>query len=177
MEIELRNFIIRQLDTSESDKVFDLINNNRTRLENYFAGTVKETKTKVDTIIFCQNVEVRRANKEYYPFVIIDPSTSKYIGWIDVKNIDWRIPKAELGYFIDESYTGQGLISEGLALVIEYINKEFDFKKLLLRIGSDNPKSAKIARFNNFELEGNIRRDYKTSSGNLVDLQYFGKLF
>jgi len=177
MDIELRNYIIQPLDTKKHDAVFQLINENRPRLENYFAGTSRETETKEDAKIFCQSVESRRLKKEYFPFVIIDPTNSQYIGWIDVKNIDWSIPKAELGYFIDKSFTGKGIISEGLGLVIEHINQEFDFKKLLLRISSDNHKSTQIALRNNFQLEGTIRRDYKTASGEIVDLQYYGKVF
>lgn len=177
MEIPLKNYIIRPLNTNNYEAVFQLIDENRSRLENYFAGTTQDTKTKEETEKFCQSVEKRRLNKEYFPFVIIDPKTSRYIGWIDVKNIDWKIPKAELGYFLDKSYTGKGIISEGLPLVIKHINQEFHFKKLLLRIGSDNPKSTQIALRNNFQLEGTIRRDYKTTSGKIVDLQYYGKIF
>ena len=177
MEIALRNYIIRPLNTKDYDSVFQLINDNRSNLRNYFAGTSKETATIEDTKVFCQNVEDRRLKKEYFPYVIIEPTNAQYIGWIDVKNIDWSIPKAELGYFLDKSYTGKGIITEGLSLVIEHINQEFHFKKLLLRIGSDNPKSMQIAIRNDFQLEGTIRRDYKTSSGAIVDLQYYGKIF
>jgi len=177
MEIKFRDYIIRPLNTSKFQDVFNLINENRSRLENYFAGTVRETKTNTSTRIFCQEIEKRRNKKEYFPFVIMLAGTSKLIGWIDVKNIDWNIPKAELGYFLDKNHTGNGIISEGLSLIIEHINSEYNFKKLLLRIGSDNPKSTQIALNNNFELEGIIRRDYKTSSGDLVDLQYYGKIY
>ena len=30
---------------------------------------------------------------------------------------------------------------------------------------------------NGFELEGTIRRDYKTTKGEVVDLNYYGKVF
>lgn len=177
MEIKFRNYIIKPLDVSKSDEVFQLINQNRPRLENYFAGTVSETKTKSSTKLFCSAIDKRRSKKEYFPFVILEISSLKLIGWIDVKNIDWKIPKAELGYFLDKEYTGQGIITEGLSLVIDYINQSYKFKKLLLRIGTDNPKSAQIALNNNFQLEGTIRRDYITTNGNLVDLQYYGRIF
>lgn len=177
MEILFRDYVISPLDTTKPEKTFKLINENRSRLENYFAGTVKKTTTLKDTEIFCEEIKQKRDHKEYFPFSISDHRTSKYIGWIDVKNIDWEIPKAELGYFLDHSYTGKGIISEGLSLLIGHINELYGFKKLLLRIGSDNPKSTKIALNNDFELEGTIRRDYKTTDGNIVDLQYFGRLF
>ena len=99
MLIAFNDYVICSLDSSKSDEVFDLINENRTRLENYFAGTVSETQTKQLTKTFCEDVDMRRAKKEYFPYVIIDSGTSKFIGWIDVKNIDWKIPKAEFRIF------------------------------------------------------------------------------
>ncbi len=177
MEIRFRDYKILPLDVLLFEDVFQLIEDNRPRLENYFAGTVSETKTIASTKLFCQEIEKRRIKKEYFPFVIMLSDTSELIGWIDLKNIDWKIPKGELGYFLDKNYTGKGIISEGLSLVIEHINDKYSFKKLLLRIGSDNPKSTGVALKNNFELEGTIRRDYKTTNGDLVDLQYYGKIF
>ncbi len=170
-------FTIQLLNTVSSHLFFLLINKNRERLEDFFAGTVKYTQTPEDTHRYCMEIEQKIERKEYFPYLIIDSETEKIIGFIDVKNIDWNIPKAELGAFIDKDYEGRGIITRVLKIVIDRIVSQHGFKKLLCRISDRNTRSINVALRCGFELEGTIRRDYRTTDGTLVDLNYYGKLF
>ena len=53
----------------------------------------------------------------------------------------------------------------------------FNFKKIYCRAASENTRSINAILGYGFELEGTLRRDYKTTDGRLVDLNYYGKLF
>ncbi|AUP81720.1 N-acetyltransferase [Flavivirga eckloniae] len=171
------NFKIAPLEINESEKFFNLIDTNRKRLEDFFAGTVSKTRTLHDTITYCHEIKQKEKDKSYFPFIIRDLQTDAFIGLIDIKNIDWNIPKAEIGYFIDAKYEGQGVISKALGLVIEYLSETYHFKKLLCRSNSRNIGSIAVAKKNGFTLEGTIKRDYKTTKGELVDLDYYGRIF
>ena len=170
------NYIIRQVCEEDADNYFSLIDNNRKRLEDFFAGTVSKTKTPEDTKLFVSEIIKKSEAKTYLPFVIVDTSTQQIIGYIDVKSIDWNIPKAELGCFIDEKYAGQGISNKALSKITEYCFDVLKFNKLFLRTHQDNISSRRIAEKNGFEVEGVIRQDYKTTKGELVDLIYYGKL-
>ena len=116
-------------------------------------------------------------NKSYLPFIIVNKENNDFIGYVDVKNIDWGVPKAELGYFIDLEYEGKGIISQALAVIIDNLTKKYQFKKLLCRVNSQNLGSINVALKNGFELEGTIRNDYRTTDNKVVDLNYYGKVF
>jgi ribosomal-protein-serine acetyltransferase len=62
-------------------------------------------------------------------------------------------------------------------LLVDYLVEAYQFKKLLCRANNKNAGSLKVALKNGFELEGTIRRDYKTTEGELVDLNYYGRIF
>ena len=175
--INFKNYKIVLLKAHQSELFFKLIDDNRKRLEAFFAGTVSRTKTLDDTIVYGKLIEQRINEKSYFPYIIVDKKSDLFIGLIDVKNIDWSIPKAEIGYFIDANYEGKGVISEGLGLLLAYLVNTYKFKKLLCRTSSKNIGSLKVALKNGFELEGTIRRDYKTTKGELVDLNYYGRIF
>jgi ribosomal-protein-serine acetyltransferase len=175
--IHFGNYKIMLLESHQGESFFKLLDANRKRLEAFFAGTVSRTKTLKDTINYCKLIEERITEESYFPFAIVDKSSCAFIGLIDVKNIDWSIPKAEIGYFIDEQYEGKGIISEGLGLLVDYLIEAYQFKKLLCRANNKNAGSLKVALKNGFELEGTIRRDYKTTEGELVDLNYYGRIF
>ena len=174
---QFENFAIVEFNTDQGEQLFQLINDNRSRLENFFPGTVALTKTLKDTLDYCKVIKQRRKNKAYFPFIIIDKADNNYVGFIDIKNISWKIPKAEVGYFIDQKYEGKGVVSKALSLVLDFVVEKYGFKKLLSRIGTKNIGSCKVALKNGFELEGTIRNDFKTAKGEIVDLNYYGKIF
>ena len=176
MQLHFDSFNIVDFDTKKVLNFFNLIDSNRTRLEDFFAGTVSRTKTLEDTNNYCDIIEQKVKDKSYFPYIITNKDNA-FIGLVDIKNIDWNLPKAEIGYFIDSNYEGKGIISKALGSVVEYLVDTYKFKKLLCRVGSNNQGSIRVALKSNFELEGTIRCDYKTTKGEIVDLNYYGKVF
>ena len=175
--IQFENYKISLLEVDQSELFFNLMKDNTKRLEDFFAGIISETKTLDDTIEYCQEVAQRIKDKTYLPYIITDTNCSKIIGLIDVKNIDWKIPKAELGAFIDADYENKGVITKAAILVVNHIVEKYQFKKLLCRANSRNKGSISVILKSGFEFEGTIRNDYCTTKGEIVDLNYYGRVF
>lgn len=177
MEVQLENYLARKIRSEDAPLFFQLIENNRPRLEDYFSGTVDKTQSLEATTAYCKTIEQLIADKSYFPYLLINTSKQEVIGLIDFKNIDWSIPKAEMGAFIDSNYEGLGIISQLGDALIKLVVKEFQLKKIYCRAAAENKRSIKTILRNGFELEGTIRRDYKTTDGRIVDLNYYGKLY
>lgn len=168
------HYTIRLIAIEDLEDYFSLIQSNRQRLEDFFAGTVAITKTLEKTKTHLGNVIMLNQKKNYYSFVVIDDTTHKLIASLQVKNMDWSIPKAELGYYIDKSYEGKGVITKALSFIGDFCFNELGLAKLYIRTHESNTGSIKVAEKNGFLLEGIIRKDYKTTKGELVDLLYYG---
>ena len=175
--IEPDKYSLKLLSKQESDSFFTLIKNNQTRLEDFFAGTVAKTKTPEATKQYCEEIEKKIAQKTYFPYLIIENKTNLPIGFIDVKNIDWNIPKGELGAFIDSDFEGKGLVTYFGHELIDNIIIEHKFKKLFCRVAPHNKRSISVVERIGFVLEGTMLRDYKTTNGDLIDLNYYGRIF
>jgi ribosomal-protein-serine acetyltransferase len=171
------HFRIKLLQPNEGEAFFNLIDSNRVRLEDFFAGTVSKTLTLEDAMNYCVEIEQRIKGKSYLPYMITNSTTNAFVGLVDVKNIDWNVPKAELGSFIDTTYEGQGITSKATRLVVDHIVGKYQFIKLLCRANSRNRGSMAVILKNGFELEGTIRNDYRTTKGEIVDLNYYGRVF
>lgn len=171
------NYNIQLLQSNQGEAFFNLIERNRVRLEDFFAGTVARTMTLESTLNYCKLIQERIRSKDYLPYMITDINTNEFVGLVDVKNIEMNVPKAELGSFIDRAYKGKGIVSRATHLVVDHIVKEYKFIKLLCRAHPRNKGSIAVILKNGFELEGTIRRDYKTIKGEIVDLNYYGRLF
>ena len=170
------HYSMRLLSLEDLDPYFKLVQRNRERLADFFVGTVSRTKTYKEAQEFVEEMIRMTISNTYFPYLIIDETEKSIIGFIDLKNIDWTIPKAEIGFYIDEPYTGKGIITKALQQICEYCFKEKGFQKLFLRTHPENVSAQRVAEKCGFELEGKIRKDYKTTSGELIDLNYYGRL-
>ncbi len=167
---------IRPLELTDLEKYFQMVEKNRKRLEDFFTGTVSRTRTYEEAKLFLKELIDRREGRTYFPFIIQNKDTGDFIGFIDVKNIDWNIPKAELGCYTDEDYAGKGITSKAFSLFVDFAFEYFGFTKLFLRTHESNFAAQKLAERAGFEIEGKIRKDYKTTKGEVVDLIYYGKI-
>ncbi len=170
------NYTIRLLSIQDLDAYFQLVEQNRERLEDFFTGTVSRTRTVEDTRVFLGDITQRAMDRAYFPYIIVDTTNNKIAGFIDLKNIDWNIPKSELGMYMDKEYANKGIASEAFRLFCDFCFEEYQFQKLFLRTHQQNTFARRLAEKCGFEIEGSIRRDYKTTSGELVDLIYYGKI-
>ena len=174
--MQFDNYSIRLLTAQDLEPFYHLVDKNRPRLEDFFAGTVSKTRTLEETEKFMAEISQKAKNRTYFPYVIIENSTNSIIGFIDLKNIDWNIPKSELGCYIDEDYAGKGVTTQAIRLFCSHCFEKYGFKKIYLRTHKDNRSARSVAEKCGFELEGQIRRDYKTTAGKLVDLMYYGRI-
>ena len=170
------HFSIRPLSTADLHPYFALVERNRKRLEDFFTGTVSRTRTLEDTAAFLADITARAEAKTYMPFVIVDNDTNTIIGFLDLKNIDWSIPKSEMGAWMDAAWAGRRVATKAFQIFCEYCFSTFGFRKLFLRTHESNGAAQRVAESSGFEREGVLRRDYKTTSGELVDLIYYGRL-
>ena len=170
------HYSLRLLRLGDLDPYFELVQRNRERLADRFVGTVSRTKTLEEAQEFVEEMIKHTISNTYFPYVIIDDNEDRIIGFIDLKNIDWDIPKTQIGFYIDEDHEGKGIISKAVSKIIDYCFDEKGFEKLFMRIHPENLAAQKVAEKCGFELEGTIRKDYKTPSGKLVDLLYYGKV-
>src|SRR5687767_5328104 len=137
------HYVIRPVTLEDLADYFNLIERNRKRLEDFFAGTVAITKTINATEIHLRDVIQKAAKNDYFPFVVIDSSNNKLIASIQVKSVDWTVAKAELGYYIDHKYEGQGIIKKAVSLIINHCFENAGLSKLYIRTHEGNKPSVK----------------------------------
>lgn len=170
------NYSIRLLTIEDLNDYFGLLENNRDRLKDIFTDTILETTTLKKAHVFLSKELQRAKEKTYFPYIIIDTDNKKFIGFIDLKNINWEIPKAELGLYIDKEFSGKGITTKALRTFCDFYFENYKFQKLFLRTHPDNISMRRVAEKCGFELEGIIKKDYKTTSGEIIDLAYYGKI-
>lgn len=98
------------------------------------------------------------------------------VGSIGVVNtIDDRIQMAHIGYCIGKKWWHQGITSEALQRVIEYLFEEIGVHKVESRHDPRNPNSGLVMKKCGLRYEGTLRQSDWNNQG-LCDASYYGLL-
>lgn len=165
---------IRHIKEGDSNGFFALVKKNESRLKEYFPITLEKTETEAqagDTVKMFTDLAQKN---ELHVFVI--ELGQDIIGVLFLKNLDQRVKKCELAYFIDKDQEHKGYTSRAIGLATEYAFKELAMNKVYCRVAPDNEPSNKAAVKNGFALEGVLKQEFKISDGSLIDLNYYGLL-
>ena len=155
---------------------FDLIDNNRNRIIKTFPVTVSNcVDLKTTEEFIAKNRQIEKEKTGYY-FYVRNLETSKLIGYIGIKKIDFHISKCELFYFIDKDFEGKGIISKAVSEVIDFCFNELTMNKIFICTSKINFGSQQIALKNGFIQEGTLREEFKNFEGILEDINYYGLL-
>ena len=172
--IHLDGYRLRLLQLSDAENLYNLIETNRPRLLKYFPIT-SSSVTDIETAKSYIIDKIKRANnKDFFGYLIEEKSTNQLAGMYILKSFNWRTPKCELAYFIDQNYEGKGIISKATKKISDHCFETLKMRKIWIETGEDNFGSKTVALKNGFKLEGLLRDNFRDSEGNLINIEYYG---
>lgn len=98
------------------------------------------------------------AKPDFYQWGIVLKSLGEPIGTISAVRQDQRVRSAEIGYCIGRRWWHQGVTSEALGLVIDYLIGEVGFNRVESRHDPRNPNSGAVMRKCGMIYEGTHRQ-------------------
>lgn len=172
--LQTSRLLLKRYQEGDGRIVYNLIVANKSRLEDHFPRTIAQITDENKAELYVRSRIADWYAQRGYFFGIWEMSSQTYIGQISVKNIDWEIPRAEIGYYISKEYEGKGLMTEVLKQIIKFSFEQLKVKKLFLRTTPSNARSSKLAENCGFVKEGWLRKDFLKSDKTLVDIIYYG---
>lgn len=110
----------------------------------------------------------RKKKKEAYQFNIELKSERKLIGGIGLLDISYFNNSAEIGYWVNENYWKQGIITEALVKLIDFAGKELKLNRLVINAYPGNAASNAVAKKFGFKFEGVAREAHNSLSSNKI---------
>lgn len=146
IKIVTDRLIIRDHVENDLNDLHSLISNEKVMyyLPEIRTKNIEASKDNLENAI----VEAKSSCRKKYFFAIIDKTTEKYIGEIGfTKLIDADEGCVmELGYFINDDWWGQGIVSEAAKAVIDYAFSELNAIKIETGCIVDNVGSEKVMK-------------------------------
>jgi RimJ/RimL family protein N-acetyltransferase len=124
---------------------------------------------------------IRRAQcqflaREDLALLLFLKGTNTMVGGSGLHRIDWDIPKFEIGYWCRKRFQGQGYITESTEAITNFAFETLGAKRVEIRCDSKNVRSRRIPDRLGFKLEGTLRNNSLSPSGELRDTLVFAKI-
>lgn len=84
---------------------------------------------------------------------------TELIGSSGFHALDWRVPKAEIGYWIATAHTGHGYAQEVAQALTDIGLNTLGFRRIEIRCDADNERSARIPRRLGYTLDATLKND------------------
>ena len=98
-------------------------------------------------------------------------SSRQAIGSIAVVSLDEAIAAADLGYCLGKAYWDQGIMTEALKTVIDYLFDTVGLNRVAAYHDVSNPRSGRVMEKAGMKFEGVLRQASRNNSG-ICDIAY-----
>lgn len=171
--IESERLELRRYQTADVPKILYLAEQNRELLVRNFSQLAKGITDDGQVRRFVEG-KIEQWNKgEGFCYGIWLKESKDLIGQLQVKNIAWEVPAAELSYFISQAFHRRGFAGEAIGAMLKTGFEELRFQRIFVRIITSNTESILLANKLQFRHEGLHRNDFRCGYGGLHDVHYF----
>ena len=176
IRFETDRLIIRKFEEGDGKELFSLLerNNNREFLKEH-VDEATDVQSLEDAETRIQSLATDFIERNRFVMGIWFKKTNTFIGNIWIEPNKWKVPSFEIGYYLDQGYTKQGLATEAVKRSIRFIFDDLKAHKVILITRDYNERSYKLAERLNFVKEGHFR-ECNIEDNKRFGLFYYGLL-
>jgi ribosomal-protein-serine acetyltransferase len=123
-----------------------------------------------------RHAAVQFLKREALRFHIYRKTDDLFLGSTTLQNIDWSIPRFEIGYWLRVSVEGQGYMTEAVSILTRFTFGTLGAQRVEIRCDARNRPSIDVAQRVGYKLEGRLRRERRDAKGNLSDTLIFARI-
>lgn len=146
-KLETKRLILRKLEKSDKEEIFRLRSSDKI---NRFIDRPKQ-KSIDEASVFINKINKGVKNNEWIYWAITLKGKPKMIGTICLWNFSRTKVIAELGYELNPTLQGKGIMNESLLSILEYGFKSIGLNSIEAYTHKENNNSTKLLIKNGFE--------------------------
>lgn len=173
--LETDQLILRPYQEGDENDFIRVLQENSSSLYPAYSGRLARVKALEDARIQMQQLRTDWDNRKTFDFGVWTKADNRYLGDIALKNVDHKIPKAEIGLYFTGWPETKALVEEALKSILGFAFDLLHLNKVYIRCTGNNKFYGELALENGFVEEGTLRSDFRGfDSDELHDLTYFG---
>lgn len=114
------------------------------------------------TQAFCKWALLELINKTKFIYSIRLNENNHFLGVMDIHDISWEKKSANVGFWGNVEYQGNGYLTEALTLFTRCMLDHYQFKNLFAYVDEENTKARKLCErtgFDLLEIQENVKRN------------------
>lgn len=135
----------------------------------------RQLQTLEETEAFCRRAHAEFLRRENLVMILLLKESGKYLGGSGLHNIDWVVPKFEIGYWLRTSCTGKGYMTEAVHAITAFAFDTLRARRVEIRMDDRNGRSWRVAERCGFALEGILCNHALDNEGKLRDTRIYAK--
>jgi RimJ/RimL family protein N-acetyltransferase len=173
LEFETPRLCIRVYRLKDADEFLSLAIRNKKSLRASFPQTASLDSLEAAKLYIAEKFHLASSGTSFF-YAVWDKARKVQIGQLQIKNIDWKIRSADLGYFIDEESRRRGYATEMLEVALAELNLK-KFNRIYVRVLEENIASLGVIENLGFQREGIQRAAFMTGDGELKDVLFLAQ--
>lgn len=151
-----RGLLLKLLQPADSKALYRTVVRDRAALQPWLPW-VSQIGTAADMKDYVRFECKRYKTGEAMSAVIIEGAEA--LGLISFQELDFRHRKASLGYWLESSRQGQGIMTAAAADLLQFGFATLDLNRMEIRARTDNVRSCAVAERLGFKQEGVLREE------------------
>ncbi len=128
---------------------------------------VAETPSVDASEAYCRSAAADVLVRKHLPYWVFDRTSDRLVACAGLVRPDWSLPKLEVGYWCRSSEVGKGYITEAVSALVDFAELTLGAVRLELLTDEENHRSRAVALRTGFQLEGILRNERRTETGEL----------
>jgi RimJ/RimL family protein N-acetyltransferase len=133
----------------------------------------REHRTVDDSEASSRRARVRFLERTELRMHLFLKGTETLVGSSGLQEIDWSVPKFEIGYWCRTRFSGQGYVTEAVRGIASFAFDTLDAKRVEILCDPLNRPSARVAERAGFRLEGELRNESAGTDGSVRNTLVF----
>ncbi|QHS21879.1 GNAT family N-acetyltransferase [Virgibacillus sp. MSP4-1] len=175
-EFETERLFIRMPKPGDGKVVYPAIQASINELKQWLPFA-QNKQSEEESEINTREAYIKFLRREDLRLHIFLKETGEFVGSSGLHNIDWDIPKFEIGYWVHTKHSGRGYGTEAAAGITNFAFHELKAKRVEIQCDAKNDKSRAIPEKLDFSLEGILKNDELSVDGkSLRDTCIYAKI-
>lgn len=165
------SIVLKKLAVDDAQVIFEAIDKNRDHLRKWLPF-VDSTKALDDTLLFVKSIVNDRERRQEIFTIWFN---QEFAGLIGLKDFDYLNRKLEIGYWLTESMTGNGIITQSVEEIMRFVFEEVELNRIQIKCGVGNFSSSAVPKRLGFIYEG-VERQGERHFNKYIDLEVYSFL-
>lgn len=119
---------------------------------------------------FCRHAFASSIERKEFRYLLRERDSGEFIGCISLHQIDWSVPKCEVGFWCRTSMSGHGYITEAVKALVDMAFELIHAERIEVLTDYENAGARLVSERAGFTLEGVHRRSRRAPDGTLRDI-------